>query len=266
MLPTKTTNWDMGWLDENQDVEDLPFPTELTHCEPFDLHAYLTNNKTHRMVRCGILLRPVVTAQKPPTIKPARVPKEVIPRSALSGKAKSIYEDFRLRTDDSHMLAIQNYIADCPFSGRSLDLFLTTTLHRNGVIYHLKPTGRVFKLSNFPVYGDIRFNLTLSYRQNLHRYTKTYFDCFARGLIIEDTLEDGRVLKVPICQFLFYQWAMTYDLVVFLKRLKQDHGLPTTRYTTPGVQTLLAKYIQKYPRGLSLYTLPPILLRQAFFN
>ena len=60
------------------------------------------------------------------------------------------------------------------------------------------------------------FDVSNSYGQHMTRYSKTYFDCFSRGVQVKHKLGNGKSIMISLCQFNFYIWALRYKVLDFL--------------------------------------------------
>ena len=128
------------------------------------------------------------------------------------------------------------YIKSIKISGRSLDMFLVETLRLKTISYTLYDRNGTFYLDAPGT--TARFYLTASYRVMLKKYTKTFFDCFARGTQIYINNK-----AVAIGQFLFFKWAQKYCVYEFFYRLlaKKNQSL-APRTIKKIIQPALVEY------------------------
>jgi len=128
------------------------------------------------------------------------------------------------------------YIKSIKISGRSLDMFLVETLRLKTISYTLYDRNGTFYLD--PPGTIARFYLTASYRVMLKKYTKTFFDCFARGTQIYINNK-----AVAIGQFLFFKWAQKYCVYEFFYRLLAKKNLSLAPRTIKKIiQPALVEY------------------------
>jgi len=108
-------------------------------------------------------------------------------------------------------------------SGRTFDTLVTSAYKYMDCSYFLDITNRhditILQDCEEPIPPDrrvIRFDIQASYRQKMYQYSKRYFDCFARGDVIEHQLSDGTNLDISLCQFMFFLWVFEFKIDQFL--------------------------------------------------
>jgi hypothetical protein len=154
--------------------------------------------------------------------------KNVVLASDLKGKRLQVYKDIcRQCPNDEDMLLIENLISDGPLfhkktSGRTIDTLVTRFPKYTDVSYYLDVTDtKKTYIVDYPSADGrtiILFDISSSYRSRMHQYTKTYFDCFGRGDVIEHTLQSGKKLRISLCQFTFFIWAHKFKVFEYLKK------------------------------------------------
>ena len=114
-------------------------------------------------------------------------------------------------------------------SGRTFDTLVTSAPRFIPCCYYLDitdPSNTVYlqELPKEPFQDRhiIYFDLQASYRQRMSQYSKKYFDCFARGDIVNYHLRDGSVLPISLCQFMFFLWVFEFQIHKFLFLNYQD--------------------------------------------
>ena len=154
----------------------------------------------------------------------------------LVPRARNYVQGEILSMDSKQQQSVLEYIESIKISGRSLDMLLIETLRLKTIHYMLY--NRTGKFYSNPPGKPTRFYLTASYRVMLKKYTKTFFDCFARGTQIY--INDA---PVAICQFLFFKWAQKYCVYEFFYHLliKKTPSL-APRAIKKVIQQALAEY------------------------
>lgn len=154
--------------------------------------------------------------------------KRVLRPRDLAPKALGVYQYIlRQCPTDREMLAVQTLIDDGPFaghqkiSGRTVDTLMTQFPKYHNVCYYLdvtdKDNSHIVTDNSLPGRTIILFDIGASYRAKMHQFSKTYFDCFGRGDVVEHTLACTRTINISLCQFMFYRWAHQFQVFHFLK-------------------------------------------------
>lgn len=148
--------------------------------------------------------------------------------ATLELRAQEIYREILNVCDtDEKILRIKDMIDTGPgtqynISGRLLDTLVTQFSMTKNVCYYLDYANETRDVLQIVPYSDsptlILFDIGSSYRQRMHRYSKTYFDCFGRGYDFIHKLKSGDEVPISICRFMFYIWADTYQVFAFLER------------------------------------------------
>ena len=180
--------------------------------------------------------------------------KNITHRTDLSGKPRHIYETFRSRVPDVLLLQLKTYLTENPFSGRAMDMFLTSSVYINNLHYFHTVGHRGYSLQARN--NHVRFNISLSYQSKLKFYTKTYFDCFGRGCVVIDTLSNGTVIHVPIAQYIFYEWAYKHMVIEFMLGTVVSAGIQSIKYSTPDIKKLMGYLSEIMPHGIELIESP----------
>lgn len=105
-------------------------------------------------------------------------------------------------------------------SGRTIDLVMTC-LQTAVYSYLLAPAEEpgMFRLVHDPLEdGAFRFSLNESYHCMLSIYTKSLFDCFARGTCVTLDGKNGP-RSIALCQLPFFWWLRKYDIVTYIRGL-----------------------------------------------
>lgn len=68
----------------------------------------------------------------------------------------------------------------------------------------------------------ILFSLTSSYKSQMRRYSKAFFDPFGRGVNVMHPLGNGQYLDFSMCKLIFYQWARKNHVFDFLNHYYDD--------------------------------------------
>jgi hypothetical protein len=153
--------------------------------------------------------------------------KRILSANALSIRARQIYQQIicSCPTDDS-ILAIKRLIdggqsTTKKVSGRTIDTLVTRFPRYHNVCYYLDVTDpnntKIVPYSDSLDRTIILFDIGSSYRNKMHQYSKTYFDCFGRGDEVEHILSDGNIINMSLCQFTFFIWASRFKVFEFLK-------------------------------------------------
>lgn len=160
--------------------------------------------------------------------------------------------------DDEGLSVIKRLTTNSPFtkpgdqkddvkklSGRSLDAMVTELVNKNT----LEPTylvnihnGNIIELprkngqrytdpsvtasiaatgpgdDNENLSGYQYFNVAASYRRMMAQYSKTYFDCFARGDVVIHRSENNTVFNIALAQYMFFIWAKKYGVFEYLRQ------------------------------------------------
>jgi len=171
--------------------------------------------------------------------------KRVLQPQDLSIKANGVYQHIlRHCPADQDLLAVLKmidagpYAQDLKISGRTVDTLMTRFPKYHNVCYYLDVTdpdhSTILGGESTPGRTVILFDIGSSYRNKMHQYSKTYFDCFARGDVVEHTLSCSRKINISMCQFMFYLWARRFQVFEFLKAeferviVVRQHGQKTT--------------------------------------
>lgn len=171
--------------------------------------------------------------------------KRVLQPQDLSIKASGVYRHIlRQCPTDQDLLAMLKMIDAGPYaqhlkiSGRTVDTLMTRFPKYHNVCYYLDVTdpdhSTIVSGASAPGRTIILFDIGSSYRNKMHQYSKTYFDCFARGDVVEHTLSCSRKINISMCQFMFYLWAKRFKVFEFLKAeferviVVRQHGQKTT--------------------------------------
>ncbi len=126
---------------------------------------------------------------------------------------------------DSDILRIYNLIhngpcSDLKISGRTIDLLVTKYPKYYPASYYLDVTDpdNVYIIQYpFPSKRTIiLFDLVSAYHTKMHQLSKTYFDCFCRGSLVQHKLLSGKYIDISLCQFMFYIWADRFKVFDFL--------------------------------------------------
>jgi hypothetical protein len=140
--------------------------------------------------------------------------------SELDVRAREVYTEILNNCpDDSSLLAIHRLITSGnvlsqgkKISGRTIDTLVTRYPMFLNASYYLDISD-----PNAPVIVDAPlFNIGNAYRQKMHQYSKTYFDCFGRGIEVEHMLSSGESIRISLCQFTFFIWATRFGVFQFL--------------------------------------------------
>lgn len=70
----------------------------------------------------------------------------------------------------------------------------------------------------------ILFDLCESYKRQMSRFSKTYFDIFSRSSIVEHPLASGKneTVDISLCQVIFFAWAKKFCVFEFLHAKYQE--------------------------------------------
>lgn len=188
--------------------------------------------------------------------------KKVRSKDMLSIRAKEIYKEILLACDtDEKLLRIKRLVDGGPvlakkISGRTIDTLVTRFPRYNNVCYYIDVTERSnTKIIDYPNTSPgqkiILFDIGSSYRQKMHQYSKTYFDCFGRGDEVEHILNSGESVNISLCQFTFFIWAdqfkvfefleSQYDKVINVRQYSQKSTYKPKRKSTRQKTNLLLK-------------------------
>jgi hypothetical protein len=150
--------------------------------------------------------------------------KKTIRVEELNIRETEVYKEIlNLCPTDERVLAIHNLIQShrARWSGRTLDALVTRFPRHHNTSYWLDTTaGQPAKLVTTDETSGrtcMLFDIADSYRHKMFQYSKTYFDCFARGPAVLHQLGDGQVISVSLCQFMFFIWADVYRVFEFLE-------------------------------------------------
>ena len=178
----------------------------------------------------------------------------------LNVRAREIYtEIMNACPDDESLLAIHHLITSGNvltqgkrISGRTIDTLVTRYPVLSNASYYLdisdparpvivdEPASAIVSREHV-----IAFNIGSAYRQKMHQYSKTYFDCFGRGVEVEHVLSSGESICVSLCQFTFFIWATRFGVFQFLdaqyadivRMRKQAQKEAYIRKRNPGIQS-----------------------------
>ena len=147
--------------------------------------------------------------------------------SDLSLKAYQVYTYILKECPtDNDLYEIQNFINNGSAlfkrsSGRTIDTLMTRFQRYHNVCYYLDVTD-----PKHPIMCDkyeegknmILFDIGASYRQKMHQFSKTYFDCFGRGYEVEHHLNNNQIMYISLCKFTFFIWARRFLVFKFLQK------------------------------------------------
>lgn len=102
------------------------------------------------------------------------------------------------------------------YSGRTIDTLTNKASEFGDVSYYIDLTSGKPRISETFTSNSILFDVAASYRVEMHRLTKSYFDCFGRGPEVAHTLSTGRVINLSLCQIPFFMWAVKFLVLDFL--------------------------------------------------
>ena len=158
--------------------------------------------------------------------------KNVVEVADLSEKARCVYSNIiQFCPTDEDVLFIRDLIIHGPEirqkpSGRTVDVLVTRFPDYYDVSYYLDITdpNNTFIVDEPYKHGRdiILFDIGSSYRQKMHQYSKTYFDCFGRGEVVNHILHSGESVAIQLCQFTFFVWAHRFKVFEFLDRRIAD--------------------------------------------
>ena len=129
---------------------------------------------------------------------------------------------------DEAIMFIKNFIEEgCmtmskKISGRTIDTLVTRFPKYHNVCYYIDATDpdHTFivadDVKHDPARNIILFNIGASYRKKMQQYSKTFFDCFARGKEVAHQLQSGKTINISLCQFMFFIWATKFKVFEFL--------------------------------------------------
>lgn len=153
--------------------------------------------------------------------------KRVLKKTELNIRAGEIYKEILYICDsDDELLRIKSLIDTGPkiskkISGRTIDTLVTRFPRYSNVCYYLDVTDKKnTKIVDVPQPNRkvILFDIGSSYRHKMHQYSKTFFDCFGRGDIVEHILGSGTILHISLCQFTFFIWATQFKIFEFMEK------------------------------------------------
>ena len=128
----------------------------------------------------------------------------------LSVREMMVYSDImRFCPRDGDIMNICNSIENCTFSGRTIDTLVTRFTKKHSTCY-IVPSKNIFDPCH-------TVDLEDTYKQKMFQYSKTFFDCFARGTVVVHTLNSGEKIKLVLCQFMFFIWSERFSLIEFLR-------------------------------------------------
>jgi hypothetical protein len=141
-------------------------------------------------------------------------------------KLQEIYKEIILQcpTDESihNIVSLINRKKD-RISGRTIDTLVTRYYKHHSVLYYLDITNMSeIKMVDYEYFllnkqrKIILIDICSSYKNKMFQYSKKYFDCFSRGDYIYHTLHSGKIILLPICQFMFFLWVHTFKILDFL--------------------------------------------------
>lgn len=162
----------------------------------------------------------------------------------LSVRGAEVYKELLSLCSETELVRIQELIKfyQNRWSGRTIDALVTRFHYTNRVSYYLDVTdlsavcivkepiapGRTIKL----------FDIGEGYRSKMIQYSKTYFDCFARGVPVLHRLSDGTDLAISLCQSMFFIWADRHKIFDFLQNEEPNvMSLKRNRKKTASNQT-----------------------------
>jgi hypothetical protein len=142
----------------------------------------------------------------------------------LNIREREIYKEIiQLCPDDRRLLTIHTLIQShrSRWSGRTLDALVTRFHHHHATTYLLDITdGTPAKIvTRVESVGRVvvLFDIADSYKHKMYQYSKMYFDCFARGPEVLHQLNNGHVIQISLCQFMFFIWADVFKVFDFLE-------------------------------------------------
>ena len=141
-------------------------------------------------------------------------------------RGKEVYREIlRDCPTDANLCHIDNLIKSGPglnISGRMVDFFVTQIPKYINMSYLLDVTDQPAQIvqSRIPGRNVVLFDLGNSYRQKMQQYSKSYFDCFARGSRICHVLTSGEILQISLCQYQFFIWADRFRVFEYLQQIK----------------------------------------------
>lgn len=153
------------------------------------------------------------------------------PLNQLSIRATAVYQEIcnQLTTDEA-IIAFRTRIdtlrpaLGIRCSGRTFDTLVTSAAKYLNCSYFLDITdpSNIVYVPNGTLLREgrhiIHFNIQMSYRQKMQQYSKKYFDCFARGAVVQHRLDSGGVIDISICQYMFFLWVFENRIDEFLSR------------------------------------------------
>lgn len=95
--------------------------------------------------------------------------------------------------------------------------------------------------------GCRQVDISVSYKEQISRHTKTCFDPFGRGPDVLHRLKDGRWTQFSLCKFMFHKWAEENCIYDYLK----DHMAEVARVQREDQQRQRAKKRQRSVGGNS---------------
>lgn len=153
--------------------------------------------------------------------------KSTIPNTLANKNDEKMYDLILgyLNHSDSLITDMDQYIRHMPLSGRTIDVFMTHMcvhkLVRIGKKYAELDTSALTYSMPPPQVNDDQINISVSYKRQLTTYGKRYFDCFARGNILQYVTQDNKYIGIPLCQYMFYIWARRYGVISYIYSIKK---------------------------------------------
>lgn len=154
--------------------------------------------------------------------------KRVVSSSELNEPALFAYQHIcKECPDDESILEIQQLISrgpipDCKISGRMMDTVMTAFSKFRDTTYYLDETDPsntfIVDYVEKPGRKIILFDVAVSYKSMMRRFSKAYFDCFGRGDETVHTLQNGSLLLIILCQFTYFIWAKRYCVFIFIQQ------------------------------------------------
>ena len=124
-------------------------------------------------------------------------------------------------------------------SGRTIEHFFNHSIHDRWHIYnilknrdihdHLDAQYSLVENSGKPLDEEISFNLNESYRAMVAKFSKSLFDCFARGPIIEINCASG-IYKIALCKITFFWWMRKYSVDQYISKTLVSVNTPTSKH------------------------------------
>ena len=142
--------------------------------------------------------------------------------SELPVRGGEVYKEILAQCPDAHVLHILAIIQQhqLKWSGRTIDTLVTRFHLSNNCSYYLDITdgypGKIVDSHHLAGRIVILFDIGDAYMHKMSQYSKNYFDCFARGDEVLHPLQNGQVIALSLCQFMFFYWADAFKVLEFL--------------------------------------------------